>query len=106
MCRVLLLRNPGDPDPSSARHLVAAVDVDEHGGQRLRRRRVADRPGMEPTQSDIRAEPDHDLAGAPVVAADEHVAVDRVVEVAQMLRGDVLKGRYHPYRLACELLDR
>ena len=72
-----VFRNPRDAN-ARARHLVAAVDGDQHRGHGFDRGRVADRPGVDAAQADILAQPDHQLARGLIVAANEHVAVDLV----------------------------
>ena len=52
---------------------------------------------MDPAQPDVLAKSDHDLARGLVVAADQHIAIDLVIEVAEMLRRHVLKRRDHAH---------
>src|SRR4051812_1049763 len=61
-----------DSDPGAV-DLVAPVEADENGGERLDRGGVGERPGVEPTQPERLDEADDDVARLAVVAADEDV---------------------------------
>ena len=61
-------------------------------GERLDADGVGERAGVERAQVRHAVdEVEHDVAGGVVVAADEHVALERRVEVAERGRGDVLE---------------
>ena len=63
------LRYTRDPDACS-RDLVAAIDGDEHRGQRLSRGGIRDRAGIEAAQSDISAQAGDGFAGRAIIPAD------------------------------------
>src|SRR5262249_57171014 len=77
---------PGlDPEETeTAFALVTEVDREQHGGEGLEADRVRERPAVEPAHvRDARDEIEDGLAGSVVVGADDHVAVDRVIEGAE-----------------------
>ena len=82
---------------TAAAGLVADVQLEQHGGERPRSARRCDsvpasrgrRPGILADELGGR------LGGRRVVGADEHVALDRVVEVAQLLGRQVVERGGH-----------
>ena len=96
---------PGDPSPGSGAGslmpvnligdagLVVHVELEQDGGEGLDRRGEAELAGVERAHvGDL----GHQLAGARrglgVIGADQDVALDRVVEVAQLLGRHVVEG--------------
>ena len=98
-------RRSGDAD-AGAVDLVAAVHEDQRRGQRLGHGRIGDHTGMPGLHAGIFGEPDDDLPGLRIVAADQDVAVDGMVEIGQVRRRHVLEGGDHPDVLAELVLRR
>src|SRR5262249_23008031 len=91
---LLFFGHAGDPY-ARCRHLVALVDRDQHRGERLDGRGVRERARVKGLETDVVREPDDRLARLGVVAADEHVALDHVIELPQMALADILeRGNY------------
>src|SRR5687767_4260894 len=80
----------GDLDPRVLQ-LVAAVDGGEDGGDALQRAGVAERADVEDAETHRAAELRDRVPGAGVPAADQQVALDRVIGLGQLVRGDVME---------------
>ena len=73
-------RKAGDRDAGML-HLVLAIDRDQHGGQRLGHDRIGERAGVERAHAGIVGQRDDLRARLAVVAADQHVAIDRLADL-------------------------
>src|SRR2546426_2697297 len=80
---------PGDLD-AAVLDLVAAIDGGQHRGDALDRPGVGQRAGVDRAEPDRPAELGHGVLGVGVPAADEQIAVDRLVELGQLVSGDVV----------------
>ena len=62
-----------------------AIEVQEHGRERLERDRVDERPSVDRPQSEVADQRAHRVPGGRIIAAHQDIAVDRVVRIAQMM---------------------
>src|SRR5216117_4272708 len=84
------LRQPQDGDRRA--RLVPAVQIEEERGDRLQVARVGDAPGVHGAEPGQEPDQRRDLgAGAGIVAAQDHVALERRGEVLERLRRVVLE---------------
>src|SRR5262249_59755260 len=99
----LIYRHPSNAD-AGAGHLVTAIDGNEDRGERLGSSRVLDAAGIKAAHAHLRAQGDCNVASRAVVAADENVAVDAVIDIVEMARRDVLKRGDHQHAFAEQTL--
>src|SRR5690606_30890619 len=100
-----LAGNTGDTDAGGG-DLVALIQGDQHRRERLGRGRVREYAGVPRPEPDVAREADHRVGGGPIIAADQYVALDDVVQILQMMRGDVLERRDDLHLVAEQPLDR
>lgn len=81
---------PGYSD-AGAGNLVFAIEKYEKRRQRFGRRRIADRTGVESAQSHPGDQFARCASRVGIVATDEDVTVDVSLELAKLVRRDVLK---------------
>jgi hypothetical protein len=80
-----LQRDPG---------LVVHVELQQHGGEGLDRRRQAQLAGVERSHvGDLGDDLARAVRGFDVIRADQDIGLDRVVEVAELLGGHVVERR-------------
>ena len=81
---------------TAARGLVADVQLEQNGGEGLDGRRVRQLTRVErPQVRDLGDDVARRLCRGDVIGADEHVALDRCVEIAELLRRHVMqRGGY------------
>src|SRR5262249_59376288 len=71
--------------------LVAAIDRGQHRGDAFDRAGIGQRAGVDGPESHRPSELRHGLLGVGVLAANEQIAVDRFVELGQLVGGDVVE---------------
>src|SRR6185295_7351809 len=88
----------GKPGGLHARELklVAPVDRGEDRGDALERSRVGERAHVDRAQAHGSPQLGHQLLGLHVAAAEQEVALDRVIARGQLVGRDVMEGRHHP----------
>src|SRR2546422_8397766 len=85
----------GDLD-AGVLQLVAPVDRGEDRGDALERPGVGKRADVDRAQAHRAGQLAHGLFGRGVGAAQQKVALDRVIRLGQLVRGDVMEGGDHP----------
>ena len=92
--------NPGDSQAGRF-DLVLLVDLDEQGGHRFEQGRVFERPDIDRTNPERANELADPLFGGSVIAAQEAVGFDRVIEQRELVRRDLMK-RGHDFGALAE----
>jgi hypothetical protein len=78
----------------------------EDRGKRLSRCGIDDRPGMERAQPDLGGKLNDRFARGEIIAADQHIAIDLVVELFQVMRQYVLERRDNAHTVTEKSLNR